>query len=56
VTAQHGATLQSPEHFCIAPNGDFEGNKDTCYWGLPSIEADLAVGGKVNRAPPCIFP
>ena len=31
--------LHSPEHFCIAPNGDFAGNKDTCYWGLPSIEA-----------------
>eukprot|EP00440_Ansanella_granifera_P056074 gb/GFBE01060778.1/.p1 GENE.gb/GFBE01060778.1/~~gb/GFBE01060778.1/.p1 ORF type:complete len:828 (+),score=155.91 gb/GFBE01060778.1/:1-2484(+) len=31
--------LMSPEHFCIAPNGDFAGNKDTCYWGLPSIQA-----------------
>ena len=31
--------LQNPDHFCIAPNGDFKGNKDTCYWGLPSIQA-----------------
>lgn len=31
--------LMSPEHFCVAPNGDFAGNKDTCYWGLPSIQA-----------------
>jgi hypothetical protein len=31
--------LQSPEHFCIAPQGDFAGNSDECYWGLPSIEA-----------------
>jgi len=31
--------LHSPEHFCIAKDGDFKGNKDTCYWGLPSIEA-----------------
>jgi putative isomerase len=25
--------LHSPDHFCIAPNGDYAGNKDTCYWG-----------------------
>lgn len=31
--------LHSPDHFCIAPNGDFAGNSDTCYWGLPSIQA-----------------
>jgi putative isomerase len=31
--------LTSPEHFCISPNGDFAGNKETCYWGLPSIQA-----------------
>ena len=31
--------LHSPKHFCIAPNGDFAGNTDSCYWGLPSIEA-----------------
>lgn len=30
--------LLSPEHFCIAPDGDFAGNHDDCYWGLPSIE------------------
>jgi putative isomerase len=35
--------LLSPEHFCIAPNGDFAGNHDDCYWGLPSIQrADAA--------------
>ena len=31
--------LHSPDRFCIAPDGDFKGNKDTCYWGLPSIQA-----------------
>lgn len=31
--------LLSPEHFCIAVNGDFVGNSNDCYWGLPSIEA-----------------
>ena len=30
--------LLSPEHFCIAPGGDFAGNADECYWGLPSIQ------------------
>ena len=30
--------LLSPQHFCVAPNGDFAGNADECYWGLPSIE------------------
>ena len=34
--------LHSPDHFCIAADGDFAGNKDTCYWGLPSISADDA--------------
>merc|ERR1719356_1669031 len=34
--------LMSPEHFCVAPNGDFAGNKDACYWGLPSIQASDA--------------
>ena len=24
--------LLSPEHFCIAPKGDYAGLKDTCYW------------------------
>lgn len=31
--------LMSPDHFCISPNGDFAGNSDSCYWGLPSIQA-----------------
>jgi hypothetical protein len=31
--------LLSPDHFCVAKDGDFKGNKDTCYWGLPSIQA-----------------
>lgn len=31
--------LFSPKHFCIAPQGDFAGNTNECYWGLPSIEA-----------------
>lgn len=31
--------LHSPDHFCIAKHGDFEGNQDICWWGLPSIEA-----------------
>jgi len=30
--------LLSPDHFCIAPDGDFRGNSDDCYWGLPSIQ------------------
>ena len=32
--------LLSPEHFCIAADGDMKGNADTCWWGLPSISAD----------------
>ena len=32
------AWLLSPERFCIAPLGDFAGNADECYWGLPSIQ------------------
>jgi len=31
--------LMSPTRFCVAPNGDFQGNSDDCYWGLPSIQA-----------------
>ena len=31
--------LTNKSHFCIAPRGDYEGNDDNCYWGLPSIEA-----------------
>lgn len=35
--------LLSPEHFCVAPTGDFAGNHDDCYWGLPSVQrADAA--------------
>merc|ERR1712032_409916 len=42
-TAMVEQWLMNPDHFCIAPDGDFAGNKDTCYWGLPSIDAsDLA--------------
>merc|ERR1719273_54494 len=32
--------LMNPARFCISPNGDFKGNTDDCYWGLPSISAD----------------
>ena len=28
--------------FCVAPNGDFAGNSEACWWGLPSISADDA--------------
>lgn len=31
--------LMNRSRFCVAPNGDYQGNDDTCYWGLPSIEA-----------------
>eukprot|EP00656_Telonema_subtile_P004654 TRINITY_DN12117_c0_g1_i3.p1 TRINITY_DN12117_c0_g1~~TRINITY_DN12117_c0_g1_i3.p1 ORF type:complete len:517 (-),score=119.06 TRINITY_DN12117_c0_g1_i3:216-1766(-) len=31
--------LLNPDHFCISPDGDFKGNSDDCYWGLPSIQA-----------------
>jgi hypothetical protein len=31
--------LLDNKRFCIAPNGDYAGNDDTCYWGLPSIQA-----------------
>lgn len=31
--------LLSPERFCIAPHGDFVGNSDDCFWGLPSVQA-----------------
>lgn len=36
--------LHSPTRFCISPNGDFTGNNEMCYWGLPSISADDAAG------------
>lgn len=32
--------MMNSTRFCITPNGDFEGNSDNCYWGLPSISAD----------------
>merc|ERR1711874_700824 len=32
--------MMNKTRFCITPNGDFAGNSDTCYWGLPSISAD----------------
>ena len=31
--------LLNSTRFCIARDGDFKGNDDTCYWGLPSINA-----------------
>ena len=31
--------LVNHTRFCIAPEGDFKGNTDSCYWGLPSIQA-----------------
>ena len=24
--------LTNKSHFCVAPNGDYQGNDDTCYW------------------------
>ena len=33
-----GEWLLSPDRFCVAPAGDFAGNADECYWGLPSIQ------------------
>lgn len=32
--------LFNSSRFCISPRGDFSGNRDDCYWGLPSISAD----------------
>ena len=34
--------MMNPKHFCVTENGDFKGNADACYWGLPSIEASDA--------------
>eukprot|EP00051_Salpingoeca_urceolata_P014957 m.191191 g.191191 ORF g.191191 m.191191 type:complete len:939 (+) comp18245_c0_seq1:119-2935(+) len=31
--------LMNNTRFCISPTGDMAGNSDTCYWGLPSINA-----------------
>ena len=30
--------LLNASHFCVSPTGDFAGNHDDCYWGLPSIQ------------------
>ena len=32
--------LMNKTRFCIARSGDYAGLDDTCYWGLPSIEAN----------------
>jgi Trehalase len=31
--------LLNASRFCISPNGDYTGNSDDCFWGLPSIAA-----------------
>ena len=31
--------LLNSSRFCVAAGGDFSGNSDECYWGLPSIQA-----------------
>jgi len=31
--------LMNKTRFCITPHGDMAGNSDSCYWGLPSIQA-----------------
>lgn len=39
-----GSWLLNRTRFCLAPNGDFEGNDpNLCYWGLPSVSADNPV-------------
>ena len=38
-TAMMEQWLMSPDHFCVDPEGDMSKNNDTCYWGLPSIQA-----------------
>ena len=30
--------LLNASRFCVSPKGDFAGNDDSCYWGLPSIQ------------------
>ena len=30
--------LLNKDHFCVAPDGNFAGLDDSCYWGLPSID------------------
>merc|ERR1711907_114936 len=32
--------MLNTSRFCITRAGDFAGNSDQCYWGLPSISAD----------------
>ena len=32
--------LFNSSRFCLSREGDFKGNTDDCYWGLPSISAD----------------
>lgn len=38
-TAMIEQWLFNKDRFCIAEEGDFSGLNDTCYWGLPSIQA-----------------
>ena len=33
-SAMASAWLMNASRFCIAPAGDFQGNSDTCYWGV----------------------
>ena len=40
--------LLSPEHFCVAPDGDFAGNSPDCWWGLPSIARSDAAFPKLG--------
>lgn len=37
--------MMNKTRFCVSPTGDFAGLSDSCYWGLPSIEAS-------SRPPP----
>ena len=41
-TALMTGWLMNASRFCVSPRGDFVGNSDDCYWGLPSISADDA--------------
>jgi hypothetical protein len=38
-TAMMEQWLMNKDRFCVAEAGDFSGLDDTCYWGLPSIQA-----------------
>ncbi len=31
--------LMNSSRFCVTGDGSYTGNADTCYWGLPSIQA-----------------